>query len=102
MIAIATSVEYRDLPPSQIVPKLAEKGIYIASESIFYRILKLAEFNARQLNTRPKTYLGPVFVIANEANQVWSWDITFEKPHPWSVFFMYLIMDAFSRMIVGH
>lgn len=103
VISIATSVEYRDLPPSQIVPKLADKGIYIASESTFYRILKQEEFNAHRLNTRPKTYLRPVAVIANEPNQVWSWDITYLKsPIRGQYFFLYLIMDVFSRMIVGH
>ena len=40
IIQIATSAEYADLPPSQIVPKLADKGEYVASESTFYRVLK--------------------------------------------------------------
>ena len=42
VIEVANSFEYRDLPPSQIVPKLADKGIYLASESSFYRLLKKA------------------------------------------------------------
>ncbi len=103
VISIATSVEYRDLPPSQIVPKLADKGVYIASESSFYRILKREAFNAHRLNTRPRTYLRPVPVIATEPNKVWSWDITYLKsPIRGQYYFLYLVMDIFSRMIVGH
>ena len=102
VIAVANSVEYRDLPPSQIVPKLADKGIYVASESTFYRILKQAAFSAHRLNTKPRTYLRPVAVIATAPNKVWSWDITYLKsPIRGQYFFLYLVMDIFSRMIVG-
>jgi putative transposase len=102
VIDIANSPEYRDLPPSQIVPKLADKGIYVASESSFYRILKRAELSAYRLNTRPRTYLRPVPVIATAPNKVWSWDITYLKsPVRGQYFFLYMVMDVFSRMIVG-
>ena len=57
VIVVANSVEYRDLPPSQIVPKLADKGIYIASESTFYRILKHESLSAYRPNSR--LYLAP-------------------------------------------
>ncbi|MBD9361313.1 helix-turn-helix domain-containing protein [Methylomonas sp. EbB] len=42
LLAVANSAEFADLPPSQIVPRLADQGIYLASESTFYRILKAA------------------------------------------------------------
>lgn len=103
VIALASSVEYRDLPPSQIVPKLADLGIYVASESSFYRILKAAALCAHRLNTRPRTYLRPAPVIATAPNKVWSWDITYLKsPVRGQYFYLYMIMDVFSRMIVGH
>lgn len=102
VLDIANSVEYRDLPPSQIVPKLADLGIYVASESSFYRILKSEALSAHRLNTRPRTYLRPTPVIATAPNQVWSWDITYLKsPVRGQYFFLYMIMDVFSRMIVG-
>lgn len=102
VILVANSVEYRDLPPSQIVPKLADKGIYLASESTFYRILKKEAFSAHRMNSRPRTYLRPVAVIATAPNKVWSWDITYLKsPIRGQYFYLYMIMDVFSRMIVG-
>lgn len=102
VIDLANSVEYRDLPPSQIVPKLADKGIYVASESSFYRILKSASLSAHRLNTRPRTHLRPVAVVATAPNKVWSWDITYLKsPIRDQYFFLYMVMDVFSRMIVG-
>ena len=51
LIAIATSVEFRNQSPSQIVPQLATRGEYVASESTFYRTLRAEDMqhcNARQ------------------------------------------------------
>lgn len=103
VITVATSVEYRDLPPSQIVPRLADLGIYVASESSFYRILKKAALTTHRMNARPRTYLRPVPVIATAPNKVWSWDITYLKsPVRGQYFYLYMIMDVFSRKIVGY
>ncbi|WP_419594871.1 helix-turn-helix domain-containing protein, partial [Thiolapillus sp.] len=68
--------EYKSLPPSQIVPILADKGEYIGSESSFYRILR----DADQLNRRgraepPKVHPKPKGFNATGPNQLWSWDI---------------------------
>ena len=95
--------EYESLPPSQIVPRLADTGIYIASESSFYRILKEADqmhhrgkAKAKQKRRPPTTH------IAKAANEVWSWDISYLPSRVRGQFFyLYLIMDIFSRKIVG-
>ena len=103
MITIASSKEYRDLSPSQIVPKLADTGKYVASESTFYRILreeKMLAHRGKQL--APKRH-KPDELIATAPNQVWSWDITFLRSNIAGMFFyLYLVMDVFSRKIVGH
>jgi putative transposase len=102
VIAVATSVTYRDLPPAQIVPRLADLGIYLASESSFYRILKAESLLAHRSNAKPRMHLKPVAAIAVSPNKVWSWDITYLKsPVRGQYFFLYMIMDVFSRMIVG-
>jgi len=102
VIEVSNSVEFRNLPPSQIVPKLADQGVYLASESSFYRILKKAELNKYRMSSRPRTHLKPLPVVACEPNKVWSWDITYLKsPIRGQYFFLYMIMDVFSRMIVG-
>lgn len=102
VIEVATSIQFRNLPPSQIVPKLADEGIYLASESSFYRILNKAALSAHRSNSMPRTNLRPVAVVALAPNTVWSWDITYLKsPIRGQYYFLYMIMDVFSRMIVG-
>lgn len=103
VVEVANSIEFRNLPPSQIVPKLADQGIYLASESSFYRILKKENLSSYRLNTKPRTYLRPLAAVATAANKVWSWDITYLKsPIRGQYFYLYMIMDVFSRMIVGY
>lgn len=103
IIEVATSLEFRELPPSQIVPKLADRGIYLASESSFYRVLNKASLTQHRSNSKPRTYLRPSAVIATSPNVAWSWDITYLKsPVRGQYFFLYMIIDVFSRMIVGH
>ncbi len=95
--------EYQSLPPSQIVPTLADEGIYIASESSFYRILK----EDKQLQRRgkaqaPKRASKPEAYKATAPNQLWSWDITFLATTITGIFYrLYLVMDIYSRKIVG-
>lgn len=102
MLAIATSEEYRDLPPSQIVPRLADKGLYVASESSFYRLLREQAMLAHRGKARPATHSRPTELVATAPNQVWSWDITYLRMNVRGVFFYaYLIEDIFSRMIIG-
>jgi putative transposase len=102
VIEVATSIKYRDLPPAQIVPRLADEGIYIASESSFYRILKAESLLSHRSRAKPKRHLKPVAAIATAPNKVWSWDITYLKsPIRGQYYFLYMIMDVFSRMIVG-
>ena len=103
IVSVALSTEYKSLPPSQIVPALADKGIYIASESTFYRVLREADLVHRRgrANTHPKRN-APDSFCATGPNQLWSWDITYL---PSSVrgqfYYLYLIVDLYSRFIVG-
>ena len=94
---------YAQLPPSQIVPRLADQGIYLASESTFYRILRQAQqLQHRGCTKAARKYKKPNSYQALAANQVWSWDITFLNSQIRGLFFrLYLIMDIYSRKIVG-
>ena len=103
IIEIANSKEYVDLPPSKIVPKLANKGKYIASESTFYRVLKEERLNTHRSKTKEPVKREKPTHIATEPNQVWTWDITWLNAHIKGKFFkLYLITDMFSRLIVSH
>lgn len=95
--------EYKSLPPSQIVPILADKGEYIASESSFYRTLRAVDqVNRRGRTEWPKISTKPKGFSATGSNQVWSWDITYLASTIRGVFYyLYLVEDIFSRKIVG-
>jgi len=103
IIQVCNQPEYQSLPPSQIVPKLADQGHYIASESSFYRVLHEAEqVNRRGRSSPPRTVEKPKGYLAKAPNQVWSWDITYLATAILGVFYrLYLIVDLFSRKIVG-
>lgn len=102
IIEIANSAEYCDLPPCKIVPMLADKQIYIASESSFYRILREEKMLLHRGKSKPKTNAKPKQLVAIGANQVWSWDISYLSSDVAGIFYyLYLIIDIFSRKIVG-
>jgi transposase InsO family protein len=102
IVSYATSAEYRDLSVRQIVPLLADKGIYVASESSFYRVLHERELMAHREPTRPRTNHRPKEHLATAPNQVWSWDITYLRSPVRGVFYyLYLVLDVFSRKIVA-
>ena len=103
IIQLCNQPDYRSLPPSQIVPKLADQGHYIASESSFYRVLHEAEqVNRRGRASAPRRVEKPKGYQATAPHQVWSWDITYLATAVGGVFYrLYLIVDLFSRKIVG-
>ena len=102
VLEIANSTEFCNLPPTQIVPKLADLGKYYASESTFYRILREAELLQHRAATKPCKHAKPRELIAIAPNQVWSWDITYLLTAVKGIYYyLYLFVDIFSRKIVG-
>ncbi len=102
VIEVATSPAYRDLPPKQIVPKLADEGRYVASESTFYRVLREEGQQHHRGRAKPPTPRPLVEHRATAPCQVWSWDITYLRaPVAGTFFYLYLFVDVWSRKIVG-
>jgi transposase InsO family protein len=102
ILDIANSPEFRDKSPKQIVPTLADRGEYIASEASFYRVLREHDLLAHRGHARPKTASRPKELVASAPNQVWCWDITYMRaPVRGSFYFLYLIVDVFSRKIMS-
>lgn len=102
ILAVATSPQFKDLPPSQIVPILAESGVYIGSEASFYRILRENRMLAHRSRSKPSGHNKPKEYVATGVNQVWSWDISYLRSSVRGKFFyLYLVVDVWSRMIVG-
>lgn len=103
IVAVCNEPEFASLPPSQIVPKLADRGEYIASESSFYRVLKAAgQLHRRGRAQAPRKVKPPTTHVAASPNQVWSWDISWMPSRVRGRFwYLYLIEDIYSRKIVG-
>jgi putative transposase len=103
VLSVCNSTEFSSLPPSQIVPKLADQGCYLASESSFYRILRAQGQQHHRGRARPPVRRKPpTSYKATGPCEVWTWDITWMPgPVVGMFFYLYLIVDIFSRKIVG-
>ena len=97
------SGEFKNLPPSQIVPRLADQGRYIASESTLYRLMHQAgQMGYRRLERPPQKRYKPRALTASQPDQIYCWDITYLPTEVrGSHFYLYLFVDLFSRKIVG-
>ena len=97
------SEEFGSLPPSQIVPILADRGVYIASESTFYRVMRAENMLKHRGADRPaQRRHKPSALCATAPNQLYSWDITYLPTLVMGIYFyLYLFIDIFSRKIVG-
>jgi putative transposase len=103
VLEVCNATEFASLPPSQIVPKLADQGRYLASESSFYRILRAdGQQHHRGRAKPPVRRKPPTSYKASGPCEVWTWDITWMPgPVAGMFFYLYLIMDVYSRKIVG-
>ena len=95
---------FASLPPSQIVPILLDEGIYLGSESSYYRVLmQHGQLNHRGRSLAPKNVAKPTSYTACSSNEVWSWDITYLASMVKGQFYsLYLFEDIISRKIVGY
>ena len=95
--------EYASLPPGQIVPALADQGLYIGSESSFYRVLHQAGQCHRRGRARlPQEPRSVPRLRADGPNRVWSWDISFLPTTVRGVWlYLYLVVDVWSRKVVA-
>ena len=94
ILTICNQPEFANMSPNQIVPALADQGIYVASEASFYRVLRKAGQLAHRGRTKPPTHKRPESIEATAPNQLWSWDITYLPSIVKGLFFyLYMIMD---------
>lgn len=103
LLEVANEPRFADMPPARIVPALADEGVYLASESSFTRVLREAgQSQHRGRAKAPRKSRPPTTHVATAPAQLWCWDMTYL---PATVvgrwFYLYLILDVFSRKIVG-
>jgi putative transposase len=103
ILALVNSPEFASQPPSQIVPTLVDRGEYVASESTIYRVMKAAaQQHHRGRAKKPGTRVVTSH-RATEPNRLWSWDITWLPAAVKGLYFYwYMVLDVYSRKIVGH
>jgi transposase InsO family protein len=103
ILETVNSREFRDLSPKQIVPQLATRGEYVASEATIYRILREeGQLKHREKSRPPTERHKPDELVAGGPNEVWTWDITYLRSSVRGVFFyLYMAVDVWSRKIVA-
>ena len=103
VMATLNSEAFKDLPPSQIVPRLADTGVYVASESTMYRLLRQeGQLAHRRSERAAQKRSRPRALAATGPDQVFCWDITYLPTQVRGQhFYLYLFEDLFSRQIVG-
>ena len=97
------SSRYADLSPKQLVPRLADEGLYLASESTLYRVQRRYGLRgAKRRTLRSHVTRSATLHRATGPNQVWSWDISWLPTTVRGLYlYLYLVMDVWSRRIVG-
>ncbi len=96
------SKRFADVAPAEMHATLLDEGVYHCSVSTMYRLLHdHSEVRERRNQLRHPNYTKPE-LLATGPNQLWSWDITKLKgPEKWNIYHLYVIMDVFSRCVVG-
>ena len=102
IVDLLHSERFVDLAPAEVWAILLDEGIYLGSQSTFYRLLR----RAGETRERRRQAVHPAAVkpelLATGPNQVWSWDITkLHGPAKWTYYYLYVILDIHSRYVVG-
>jgi len=102
VLGLLHSERFVDCSPAQVWATLLDEGRYLASERTMYRLLEAGgEVRERRDQLRHPAYQRPE-LLAERPNEGWSWDISKLKgPAKWTCFYLYVILDVFSRYVVG-
>jgi putative transposase len=100
--AVLNSPDFVDKAPATVYHELLDEGTYLCSTSTMYRILRAhGEVKERRRQATHPARTKPE-LIATGPNVCWSWDITkLHGPAKWSYFYLYVIIDIYSRYVVG-
>lgn len=96
------SERFVDCSPAQVWATLLDEGRYLASERTMYRILAEQGQSRERRDQRVHPAYAKPELLATRPNELWSWDITkLLGPAKWTYFYLYVILDVFSRYVVG-
>lgn len=101
ILNVCCQEEYADLPPTQIVPLLLDKEIWLGSESTYYRLLRRNKMLIHRGSSAKAVTRTPPRLKATESNEIWCWDVSLLKTHVLGQFFyLHLFLDLYSRKII--
>ncbi len=102
VLEVLNSERFQDKSPYEIYPAILDEGKYLCSISSMYRILgDQDQVKERRKQVQRSSYTKPE-LLATCSNQLWSWDITkLKSVSKWTYFYLYVIIDVFSRYVVG-
>ena len=103
MLEVLHSKRFVDSSPAQVWATLLDEGTYLASERTMYRLLAAHHGGVRERRDQlaHPAYAKPE-LLAERPNELWSWDVSKLKgPAKWTYFYLYVILDVFSRYAVG-
>ncbi|MGA6925163.1 MAG: IS3 family transposase [Desulfosarcina sp.] len=103
VLSVLHSERFQDRAPLEVYATLLDEGCYLCSPRTMYRILDAehGDVKERRWHVQRPPYRKPE-LLATEPNQVWSWDITkLRGAAKWTYFYLYVILDIFSRYVVG-
>jgi putative transposase len=100
--ALLNSPDFVDKAPATVYHELLDEGVYLASTSTMYRILRAhGEVKERRRQATHPARVKPE-LVATAPNVCWSWDITkLHGPAKWTYYYLYVIIDIYSRYVVG-
>jgi putative transposase len=102
VLEVMHSERFADTAPASVYATLLDEGTYLCSQSTMYRLLReCGEVRERRRQASHPAKVKPE-LVATQANEVWSWDITkLRGPAKWTWFHLYVILDIYSRYPVG-
>ena len=99
---VLNSVRFQDCAPAAIQATLLDEGQYLCSTRIMYRVLNKDGATRERRDQLTHPAYQKLELLATAPNQLWSWDITkLRGPAQWTYYYLYVILDVFSRYVVG-
>lgn len=102
VLDVLASPRFVDRSPGEVVATLLDEGTYLCSERTMYRVLAASQAVRERRNQLEHPRYTKPELVATGPNQTWSWDITkLLGPKKWTYFYLYVMLDIFSRYVVG-
>ncbi len=102
VLDVLAAPRFVDRSPAEVVATLLDESQYLCSERTMYRVLAANQPVRERRNQREHPHYAKPELVATGPNQTWSWDVTkLLGPQKWTYFYLYVILDIFSRYVVG-